>query len=104
MLTLAILSEVTATVNLRLSEGFTKPFPSIVAVVGYIVAFGLLSQILKMGMSIGVAYGVWAASGIALVAFIGAIFLGDKLSLVQVGGIVLMIGGVLAIELGATTR
>ncbi|KLL09530.1 MULTISPECIES: multidrug efflux SMR transporter [Protofrankia] len=104
LLALAILSEVTATVNLRLSEGFTKPLPSIVAVVGYIVAFGLLSQILKMGMSIGVAYGVWAASGIALVAFIGAVFLGDKLSLVQVGGIVLMIGGVLAIELGATTH
>jgi small multidrug resistance pump len=96
----AIVSEVAATISLRLSEGFSKVIPSIVVVVGYIAAFVALSQVLK-SMSIGVAYGVWAAAGVALVAIIGALFLGDSLTLVQIGGLVLVVGGVLALELGA---
>jgi small multidrug resistance pump len=44
---------------------------------------------------------VWAALGVSLVALIGALFLGDGLTWVQVGGIALVIGGVLALELGA---
>ena len=97
----AILTEVIATTALKLSEGFTKLVPSIVVVVGYIAAFGMLSQALTRGMTIGVAYGVWAAVGIALVAIVGAALLGESLTWVQVGGIALVIAGVLALELGA---
>jgi small multidrug resistance pump len=97
----AILSEVVATTFLKLSEGFTKLVPSIIVVVGYIAAFGLLSQALTRGMTIGVAYGVWAAVGVALVAIVGAAFLGESMTWVQVGGIALVIAGVLALELGA---
>jgi small multidrug resistance pump len=97
----AIITEVLATTALKLSEGFTKLVPSIVVVVGYVVAFGMLSQALTRGMTIGVAYGVWAAAGIALVAIVGAAFLGESMTWVQVGGIALVIAGVLALELGA---
>lgn len=96
----AILSEVTATVSLRLSEGFSKILPSIVVVVGYLSAFTLLSLVLKRGMSIGIAYGIWAAAGVALVALIGAAFLGDGLTGVQIGGLVLVAAGVVALEAG----
>jgi small multidrug resistance pump len=44
---------------------------------------------------------VWAAVGVALVALIGALFLGDGLTKVQVGGLVLVIAGVTALQLGA---
>ncbi|MBW0106436.1 multidrug efflux SMR transporter [Pseudonocardia sp. KRD291] len=101
LLALAILLEVAGTVSLRLSEGFTRLVPSVVVVVGYLSAVALLSQVLKLGMPLGVAYGIWAAAGVALVAIIGAVFLGDGLTAVQIGGIVLVIGGVLALELGA---
>jgi small multidrug resistance pump len=97
----AIVSEVVATTFLKLSEGFTKLVPSIVVVVGYIAAFAMLSQALTRGMTIGVAYGVWAAVGVALVAIVGAAFLGESMTWVQVGGIALVIAGVLALELGA---
>jgi small multidrug resistance pump len=97
----AIITEVIATTALKLSEGFTRLVPSIVVVVGYIGAFGLLSQALTRGMGIGVAYGVWAAVGVALVAVVGATLFGESMTLVQVGGIVLVIAGVLALELGA---
>ncbi|WP_280235230.1 DMT family transporter [Nocardia cyriacigeorgica] len=99
-LALAIVSEISATVSLKLSEGFTKLVPSIVVVVGYGAAFLFLSQALKRGMAVGVAYGIWSAVGVAAVAVIGALFLDERLSLVQVGGIGLVILGVVALELG----
>jgi small multidrug resistance pump len=100
LLGFAIVSEISATVSLKLSEGFTKPVPSIVVVIGYLAAFAFLSQALKRGMPVGVAYGVWSAIGVAVVATIGVLFLGESLSLVQIGGIALVILGVLALELG----
>ncbi|OLT00901.1 multidrug transporter [Pseudonocardia sp. CNS-004] len=97
----AILTEVIATSALKLSEGFTRTVPSIVVAVGYLAAFGLLSQALTRGMAIGVAYGVWAAAGVALVAMVGVAFFGESMTWVQVGGIALVIAGVLALEMGA---
>ncbi|MFD8123189.1 DMT family transporter [Streptomyces albidoflavus] len=100
LLACAILAEVTATISLRLSEGFSKIAPSVVVVVGYVTAFTLLALVLKRGMAIGVAYGIWAAAGVALVALIGAAFLGDSLTPIQYGGLVLVAAGVVALEAG----
>ncbi|WP_181782010.1 DMT family transporter [Pseudonocardia pini] len=100
----AILAEVTGTVALRFSEGFSKLWPSVVVVLGYGTAFYSLSQALARGVPIGVAYGIWAAAGVALIALIGVAFLGESLSWVQVGGIVLVIAGVLALELGRSSH
>ncbi|MFD0362246.1 DMT family transporter [Nocardia sp. GCM10030253] len=100
LLALAIASEVTATVSLKLSDGFSKLIPSIVVVIGYGAAFYFLSQALTRGMAIGVAYGIWSAVGVAAIAIIGVLFLDERLTLVQIGGIGLVILGVLALELG----
>ncbi|MGV9411353.1 DMT family transporter [Nocardia sp. NPDC003693] len=100
LLALAIACEVTATVSLKISEGFTKLVPSIIVVIGYASAFWFLSQALKRGMGIGVAYGIWSAVGVVAIAIIGALFLNETLTPVQMGGIVLVIAGVLALELG----
>jgi small multidrug resistance pump len=98
----AIVAEVSATVALRLSEGFSKLGPSVIVVLGYGFAFFALSQALTRGMAVGVAYGIWSAIGVAAIAVIGAAFLGESLTWVQVGGIALVILGVLALELGST--
>lgn len=100
VLAVAIVAEVFATVALKLSEGFTKPWPSVVVVVGYVFALGVLSQALKLGLPVGVAYAIWAGAGVALVALIGTTFLGEHLTLVQLGGLALIIGGVAALNLG----
>ncbi|MFE3759941.1 DMT family transporter [Nocardia tengchongensis] len=100
LLVLAIACEVTATVSLKISEGFSKLVPSIIVVIGYGAAFYFLSQVLKRGMAIGVAYGIWSAVGVVAVATIGALFLDERITAVQIGGIVLVIVGVLALELG----
>lgn len=98
----AILSEVIATLALRLSDGFSKLAWTAVSIVGYIVAFYALSQGLTRGLQLGVAYGIWSATGVALIAVLGVAIFGESLSWVQIGGIALVIGGVLALELGGT--
>ena len=101
-LALAIAAEVTGTVSLKFAEGFSRLIPSLLVVLGYGVAFFALSKALSGGLPIGIAYGIWAAAGVAAIAIIGAVFLSEPLSWVQVGGIGLVIAGVLALELGGT--
>jgi len=100
LLAFAIAAEVAATISLRLSEGFTKLVPSIVVVVGYLGAFTMLALVLKRVLPVAVAYAIWSAAGVALVATIGALFLGERLTAVQVVGLALVIGGVVALESG----
>lgn len=100
MLAGAIAAEVVATTSLKLSVGFTRLVPSIIVVVGYVAAMLLLSQALVRGMQVSVAYAIWAAAGVALVALIGTLFLGESMTWVQVGGLALVIAGVMALELG----
>ncbi|EID54433.1 DMT family transporter [Saccharomonospora xinjiangensis] len=100
LLAAAIAAEVTGTVSLKYAEGFTKPLPSAVVVVAYGTAFYLLSRILGAGLPVGVVYAVWSAAGVALVALIGALFLGERMNLTMVAGLVLVIGGVVLLELG----
>ncbi|MBK1784723.1 DMT family transporter [Prauserella cavernicola] len=96
----AVLAEVTATISLKFSQGFTKLGPSIVVIVGYAIAFALLAQVLKAGVPVAVVYAIWSAAGVALVAVIGAVFLNESLNLTMVAGLALVIGGVVLLEVG----
>jgi small multidrug resistance pump len=49
---------------------------------------------------VAVAYAIWSAFGVALVAGIGALWLGQPLTAVQVLGLALVVAGVVAIEAG----
>lgn len=97
----AIGFEVTATMALRASEGFRKRAWAPVVVGGYVTCFVFLSLTLRHGMSVGVAYGVWSAVGIALTAVIARIAFKEPLTATMTAGIVLIAVGVLLVELGA---
>lgn len=66
-LAIATIAEVIATSALKSSEEFTKLVPSLIVIVGYIVAFYFLALVLKT-VPIGIAYAIWAGMGIVLVA------------------------------------
>lgn len=104
MLAGAILSEVTATIMLKLSDGLSRWLPSTIVLLGYVVSFVLLAQVLKRGLAVGVAYAIWAAVGVSLVALFGVVFLGESLTWVQVLGLALVIAGVVAVESGTTAH
>lgn len=99
-LTGAILTEVAATLSLRMAAGGRRAWYTAV-VTGYLLAFTCLSLALSHGMGLGVAYGIWAAAGVALTAIAGRVLFGEPLTGVMALGIALIMGGVLLIELGA---
>lgn len=100
LLALAIASEVTATLSLRASEGFRRRRWIPVIVVGYLAAFTLLGTILAMGMPVGVAYGIWAAAGVAVTAVLGRVIFKDHFSALMAVGVALIAVGVAMIEFG----
>lgn len=100
LLGMAIVSEVIGTLALRGSEGFSRPLPTALVLSTYAFAFALLSIVLKRGMTLAIAYAVWSAAGVVLVAVIGFLFLDERLSLVQVLGMALVVAGVVTLELG----
>ncbi|WEK62493.1 MAG: multidrug efflux SMR transporter [Candidatus Microbacterium colombiense] len=100
LLALAIASEVTATLSLRASEGFRRKRWIPVIVVGYLAAFTLLGTILAMGMPVGVAYGIWAAAGVAVTAILGRVIFKDHFSALMAVGVALIAVGVAMIEFG----
>ncbi|MCX5282564.1 multidrug efflux SMR transporter [Streptomyces sp. NBC_00198] len=95
----AIAAEVGATTAMKYTEGFSRLWPSLLTVLGYVIAFALLAQTLK-SISVGTAYAIWAGVGTAAIAAIGALFLGEGLTVAKAGGIVLIIGGVVLLNLG----
>jgi small multidrug resistance pump len=103
LLAMAITAEVTATTSLKLSDGFTKPGPIAVVVVGYLASFFLLARILARGTSLGVVYAIWSAIGVALIVIVDIVWFGQRLSTVQAVGMVMVVGGVVALELGGGT-
>jgi small multidrug resistance pump len=88
-LSLAIVSEVIGTLALRESAGFSRLVPTAVVILAYSAAFLLLSIVLERGMAVAVAYAVWSAAGIVLLAGIGVTFLNESLSALQVLGLAL---------------
>ena len=97
----AIVLEVGGTLSLRLAVDSAVWFVGVG--VGYVGAFACLTLLLRAGAPIGLTYGVWAASGVALTAVLAAILFGDPLTWLMSLGIVIVIAGVFLVEIGAGT-
>ena len=76
-LSIAIVVEVIATTALKFSEGFSKPLPTVVVLVGYGISFFLLSKIVQL-LPLSITYAIWSGVGIALVTLVGWAFLDQK--------------------------
>ena len=96
-LLLAIVSEVVATSALKSSESFSRLWPSVLTVVGYGVAFNLLSLTLRE-LPVGIAYAIWSGVGIVLVSLAAVVLFGQKLDLPALIGMGLIVAGVIVIN------
>lgn len=103
-LALAIGSEIVATVSLKLFDGFTRPIPSVVVVLGYALSFYALSITLR-SIPLGVVYAVWSGVGTAAIVVIGLFLFREVLDAVKLAGIGLIIAGVVMLNgAGATAH
>jgi small multidrug resistance pump len=100
----AILVEVFATLSLRASEGFRKRAWIVPVVLGYLASFYLLWLALALGMPVGIAYGVWTACGVALVALLARALFAEPLTWLMGLGIALIVAGVLTIEMSGVVH
>lgn len=101
-LAIAIVSEVIATSALKSSEGLTRLGPSALVVIGYGIAFYMLSQTLKT-IPMGVAYAVWSGAGIVLITLVGFFFFRQRLDLPALAGIGLIVAGVIVMQVFSKT-
>lgn len=102
LLAVAIVSEVIGTISLKMSDGFTKLVPTIFVIVGYMGAFTALGLGLSKGLSMGVAYGIWAGCGTALVAIMGIFLFKETINVWGFIGLALIIVGVVLLEMGSS--
>jgi small multidrug resistance pump len=96
-LAIAIVAEVIGTSALKAAEGFTRPLPSLVVVVGYGAAFYFLSLALKT-IPVGIAYAIWSGVGVALITLIGWVVFRQRLDAAALAGVTLIVAGVVVIQ------
>ncbi|MDJ7162379.1 EmrE family multidrug efflux SMR transporter [Salmonella sp. SAL04157] len=94
----AIVAEVIGTTLMKYSEGFTRLWPSIAAIVCYCAAFYLLAQTLS-NIPTGIAYAIWSGAGIVLISLVGWLVSGQKLDFPAIAGMFLICAGVLVINI-----
>ena len=100
LLMLAIAGEVIGTAGLKASEGFGRLGPSVVAVVGYCVAFYFLSLSLRQ-LPLGIAYAIWSGLGTVGSVLIGVLIWREALGPTHVAGIALILAGVVVLNVFA---
>lgn len=93
----AIVCEVFATTMMKLADGFSRLWPSLGLVAGYLAAFGLMALALRT-MQVGTLYALWAGIGTALIAVVGMIVFREPVTATKLAGIALVIGGVVLLN------
>ncbi|MCI2294102.1 QacE family quaternary ammonium compound efflux SMR transporter [Enterobacter pasteurii] len=101
-LLLSIACEVIATTALKLSDSFTRLWPSLITVIFYIAAFWSLTIPMRT-IPTGIIYAIWSGAGIVLISLAGWIIYGQKLDIAAVAGMALIIAGVVVINLFSKT-
>ena len=99
-LSFSIVSEIIATLSLRASDGFRKKIWILPLVVFYGLAFFFLAGTISYGMPVAIAYGIWSAIGVALIAVLARIIWKEPLTPRMILGLVLIMAGVVLVELG----
>ena len=98
LLLLAISAEVIGTSCLRLSEGMTKPVPTLLVFMAYAIAMALLSKVV-LSIPLGITYALWSGIGTVVIVLVGRFAFGQLLNPTQLIGIGLITAGVVLVNL-----
>ena len=98
----AIVAEVIATTALKATAEFTRPIPSLIVVIGYAIAFYLLTLVLR-SVPLGITYALWCGFGIVLVVISGAVMYNQIPDWPALLGIGLILAGTVVINVFSKT-
>lgn len=93
----AIFGEVVGTSALKATEGFSKFWPTVLVIVGYVCAFYFLSLAIRV-VPVGLAYAIWSGVGVVAIAMIGHFYYGQMLDAPALIGMALIVAGVVVIQ------
>jgi quaternary ammonium compound-resistance protein SugE len=88
---------------LKLSNNFTKVWPSLAFLVFAAGSFSLLAWSLKV-LPIGTAYAVWTGIGAAGTAILGMLIFKDPVSLTRITAIAFIIAGVVLLNFSSSSH
>lgn len=97
------LLEVGFATMLKLSNGFTKIWPSLGFLVFAAGSFSLLSWSLKV-LPIGTVYAVWTGIGAAGTAILGMVIFKDPVTFARIMAIVFIISGVIMLNFASSNH
>lgn len=97
LLILAGLFEIGFTTCLKLSDTFSKPWPSLGFIVCAGISFWLLMQATR-DIPLGTAYAVWTGIGVLGTVIIGIVMFNDPLSPLRLLFLVLLIAAVIGLK------
>lgn len=98
---LAGLLEVVWAFLMKMSDGFTKPWPTVGTLAFMIVSFGLLSLAMK-SLPLGTAYVIWTGIGAVGAFVVGIAVLGEPVTPMRVIGAVLIVSGLIVLKLASS--
>jgi quaternary ammonium compound-resistance protein SugE len=100
LLSLAGILEVVWAWALKESHGFSRPWPSLVAIVGIVASLGLLALAMR-SLPLGTAYMIWTGIGAVGTFVVGVTVLGEELSLMRACAAVLIVAGLIAMKISS---
>lgn len=95
----AILFEVAGTTSMKLSNGFTRFWPSVALFAFYAVSFTLMTLALKR-LGVSVVYPIWSGVGTVVIAIIGVYWFNEPLTWLKTISIAFVILGVVGLSIG----
>ncbi|MBI1453703.1 MULTISPECIES: DMT family transporter [Acinetobacter] len=98
ILVLAGIFEIIWAYSMKLSEGFTKPIPTLITLIFVILSFMLLSYSMRV-LPLGTAYSIWSGIGAVGSFVIGIIILGEQANLIRIVAALMIVGGLLLMKL-----
>jgi small multidrug resistance pump len=96
-LALAIVFEVAWAVAMKLSDGFSKLAPTIVTIICYLLSVVFLAFATKK-LDVGLAYAIWAGSGVAVIAVIGVMYFKEPLTMMKAASLALIVAGIVGLQ------
>ena len=98
LLLLAISAEVIGTSCLKLSQGFSRPLPTLVVLSAYAISMTLMSRVVQV-LPMGLTYALWSGIGIVAIVLIGLMFYRQVPTPGQLVGMALITAGVVTVNL-----
>lgn len=100
-LAIAIVGEIVGTTYLKNSDGYTKPVPTLISIVAYVICFYVFSKSMRV-INLSVAYATWSAVGLVVLSLISVFILKEGITTVGVVGLAMITVGVVLLNLYGT--